>query len=217
MKYRQISVLHYITPNLDHQDDYLKDISNACQNGVEWVQLRMKNYPKDLVLSTGMQAKKICDHFNAKLIINDYPEIANYVGAYGVHVGKEDEAVVEIKKRYGNKLKIGATANTFEDIEAAAPFVDYIGLGPLRFTATKEKLSPVLGLEGYREIIEKCTNQGIDLPVIGIGGIRLEDMDDLKKTGLHGVAVSGLIYQSSHNQDTIQQIKNKFAYVEYSQ
>ncbi len=217
MNHKKISPLHYITPNLDHQDDYLRDIKMACQNGVDWVQLRMKNYPKDLVLATGMQAKKICDQFNAKLIINDYPEIAKYVEAHGVHVGKEDEPVCEIKKRYGNGLLIGATANTFEDIETAAPFVDYIGLGPFRFTATKQKLSPILGIEGYKNILEKCNTVQIDLPIIGIGGILLEDLEGLKQTGLHGVAVSGLIHQSSHNQYTIQQIKNKLAYVEYSQ
>ena len=96
----------------------------------------------------------------------------------------------------GERFLIGGTANTFADVQRlAAAGVDYVGLGPFRFTTTKEKLSPILGLAGYAEIMRQCRAAGITVPVIGIGGIRLDDVAALLETGLHGVAVSGAIGQ----------------------
>ena len=71
--------------------------------------------------------------------------------------------------------------------------VDYVGLGPFRFTSTKEKLSPILGLAGYTDIMRQCRAAGLTVPVVGIGGITLDDVSALLATGLHGVAVSGAI------------------------
>jgi thiamine-phosphate pyrophosphorylase len=71
--------------------------------------------------------------------------------------------------------------------------VDYIGLGPFRFTSTKEKLSPVLGLEGYQQIMHKVKAAGIQLPIVAIGGILPGDVPGLRAAGIHGVAISGAI------------------------
>ena len=70
---------------------------------------------------------------------------------------------------------------------------DYIGLGPFRFTTTKEKLSPILGIEGYQEILKELKNRNIDIPIYAIGGIEIEDVEKLEQAGVYGVAVSGLI------------------------
>ena len=89
---------------------------------------------------------------------------------------------------------IGGTANTFEDVKAHYEAgADYIGCGPFRFTTTKEKLSPILGLEGYREIIQKMKAENIDIPIVAIGGITREDIPDIMKTGVNGIALSGCI------------------------
>ena len=71
--------------------------------------------------------------------------------------------------------------------------VDYIGLGPFRFTETKKNLSPVLGIEGYESIISSCKNKGINIPVIAIGGLIPNDFNALFKGGVHGVAISSHI------------------------
>jgi len=97
----------------------------------------------------------------------------------------------------GNHKIIGGTANTLEDVlQRATEDCDYIGLGPFRFTSTKENLSPILGLEGYRDILSKLQEQNIPIPVYAIGGIELSDIENLINTGLHGIAVSGLITES---------------------
>ncbi len=98
---------------------------------------------------------------------------------------------------------IGCTANTIEDFEhLKGKPVSYIGLGPYRFTETKKKLSPILGLSGYRKLFAQLHTKGITPPpVIGIGGITTDDVSVLMTTGLHGIAVSGPYharrYQSS--------------------
>ena len=89
---------------------------------------------------------------------------------------------------------LGATANTFEDIVAASNHeIDYIGLGPFRFTSTKKVLSPILGLNGFRETIQLMDKTKITLPIIAIGGIMLEDIPDLFSVGVHGIAIASAI------------------------
>lgn len=216
MANKNISSLHYITPNLESGDSYLEDIRNACQNGATWIQLRMKESPWDMIRSTAVLAREICHQYDATLIINDHPDIAHEIDADGVHVGKEDEKVDMIRQKYGPDMLIGATANTFEDIMAVYPYVDYIGLGPFRFTVTKKNLSPVLGENGYNEILQKCVSNHIYIPVVAIGGIQLEDLSGLQQTGVHGVAISGLLHQCAHDVATIKTIKKQFEHVKNS-
>lgn len=172
----KINSLHYITPNLDHPKDYLDAIQSYCEAGGKWVQLRMKAFPKAVILRTAFGAKEICQRYGCSLIINDHPEIAHKSGADGVHVGKKDKSAKDIRECYGDRLLIGATANTLDDILVAAPVADYIGLGPLRYTSTKKDLSPILGIDGYQKIIPKSKNIFPHLPIIAIGGIIQDDL-----------------------------------------
>ncbi|WP_225444095.1 thiamine phosphate synthase [Echinicola arenosa] len=213
---KNISQFQYITPNLNHPDDFLYDIEKKCDLGVKWIQLRMKDFPKSIILKTAFLAKVICEKYDCTLIINDHPEIAKKSGAAGVHVGKEDQQVLDIRERFGSELLIGATANTLEDILAVKDQVDYIGLGPFQFTSTKKKLSPILGLEGYQFILEQLRFHNIDIPIIGIGGIKANDLVDLRSCGLYGVAVSGLINDSKEPEEIIQKINKTFDYADYS-
>ncbi|MDE6367476.1 MAG: thiamine phosphate synthase, partial [Muribaculaceae bacterium] len=92
----------------------------------------------------------------------------------------------------------GATANRFDHIvKAASDGADYIGLGPFRFTTTKERLSPVLGLEGYSAVMAQVRQAGIWLPVVAIGGITAADVSDLMAAGVNGIAVSGSILRAA--------------------
>ena len=85
---------------------------------------------------------------------------------------------------------------------------DYIGLGPFRFTQTKRNLSPVLGLEGYRTIMECCRNAGIALPVVAIGGITAADVENILATGVTGIALSGALLQAENTLEETQRIIN---------
>jgi thiamine-phosphate pyrophosphorylase len=203
-----IAPLHFIsgqTAACSHPES----IALACEAGVRWVQLRVKDQSEEAVFLQAAEAKYICRQYGAKLVINDYPAIAKAIGADGVHLGKEDMPVAEARKIVGNMV-IGATANTFDDILAhARSGADYVGLGPFRFTNTKKKLSPLLGLEGYKNILAQCRLNGLQLPIIAIGGIELEDVAEILQTGVHGVAVSSLIARAENRQEVVENIHQK--------
>lgn len=185
---------------------HLESIRTACKAGVKWVQLRVKDQKPDEVLKIALEAREICNTYGAKLVINDHPAIAVKVAADGVHLGKLDMPVEEARKIVGDMV-LGATANTFDDIEGhARSGADYVGLGPYRFTATKKILSPILGLEGYQAILERCQAHQIHIPVVAIGGITVADIAGLRKVGLHGIAVSSLIAQSNDQPQIVETI-----------
>jgi thiamine-phosphate pyrophosphorylase len=183
------------------QAPHLENIRAACEAGCRWIQLRNKTESQ---VELALEAKKICDEFGAKLSINDKPAVAAQVNAYGVHVGKLDVPVTEARSIVGAQSCLGGTANTLDDVLAhIRDGVDYVGVGPFRFTTTKENLSPILGLEGYRQLMSVIGNK---VPVIAIGGILLEDIPALIETGVHGVAVSGLITNAVDKKEMVQKI-----------
>ncbi len=187
MKIQNLQFISQSTKAFSH----LEIIEQACEAGVKWVQLRIKEEAEQVILEKAKEAKKICSFHNAKLIINDHPEIAKEINADGVHLGKEDESILNARKLLGDEFIIGGTANTFEDVlDHYKNGVNYIGLGPYKFTSTKKKLSPVLGLDGYKNIIEKCSLEKIGIPIVAIGGIETKDILPIMKTGVWGIAVS---------------------------
>lgn len=184
-------MLQFITHPSDKMT-ILEEIENVVNGGCKWVQLRMKNAPREEIIEVATKAKDICKEHECILVIDDYVDIAKELALDGIHLGKNDMAPTEAREILGEEFIIGVTANTIDDIEAVRHLdIDYIGLGPFRFTQTKEKLSPVLGLNGYQDIITKKKASSINLPVVAIGGIKYEDVEDIMSTGVDGIAVSG--------------------------
>lgn len=185
-----ISKLQYISQG-STPEAHLENIQRACTSGIEWVQLRLKHHDEQTVLDTAKKAREITSHFQTRLIINDYYHVAATIKADGVHLGKSDTCPVKARKSLASWQIIGGTANTLEDCQALIDKkVDYIGLGPFRFTKTKSNLSPVLGSNGYLTILEALNTE---TPIIAIGGITQDDIQDIMTTGVHGIAVSGEI------------------------
>ncbi|MEI6947599.1 thiamine phosphate synthase [Paraflavisolibacter sp. H34] len=205
-----INRIQYISQQSDAVS-HIDGIEGACAAGVKWIQLRVKEQPQNEVLLLAREAKAICDRHEARLIINDFPEVAAAIGAYGLHLGKEDMPVAKARALVGDRMIIGGTANTFEDIrQHYADGANYVGVGPYRFTTTKKKLSPVLGLDGYRNILQQCATFDIALPLIAIGGIELADIPGLLQAGVYGVAVSGLIAQATDRRQTVDSLYRLF-------
>lgn len=180
------------------QYSYLDSIRLALEGGCRWVQLRMKDASIQDFLSIGKEVRRLCDSYQATFILDDHVELVREIGADGVHLGKKDMPVAEARKTLGNDCIIGGTANTFDDVkmhyEASA---NYIGCGPFRFTTTKQGLAPVLGLEGYRNIIAQMSAEGIHLPMVAIGGITAEDIPAIMQTGVSGIALSGTVLRAA--------------------
>jgi len=115
-----------------------------------------------------------------------------------VHLGKSDMSPAEARKILGNQSIIGGTCNTYEDILTVKDSVNYIGCGPFRFTTTKKNLAPILGLDGYRDIVWNCRSNGINLPIVAIGGITVDDIADIFNAGANGIALSGTILNAEN-------------------
>ena len=176
---------------------YIDGIRLSLEGGCKWVQLRMKDAPDEQVAQLGVQARGLCDRYGAKLILDDRVELVVQTGADGVHLGKNDMPIAQAREILGPGKIIGGTANTFEDIVAHwKSGADYIGCGPFRFTTTKKNLSPILGLEGYRDIVARMKDAGITLPLVAIGGITAEDIPAILETGVDGIAVSGTVLRA---------------------
>jgi thiamine-phosphate pyrophosphorylase len=192
---------------------HVDSIRDALEAGCRLIQLRIKKQPEEEVLGQAIMAKKLCNAYQARLIINDYPHIAQTVNAWGIHVGLQDMPVQEVRAIVGNDMIIGGTANTFEHIlQRVEEGVDYIGLGPYRFTTTKEKLSPILGLEGYQRILQQCSAANIHIPIVAIGGILPEDALALLQAGVHTIAMSGAITNAVNKRAIVEQFENLQSY-----
>ena len=211
-----ISTFQYITHDIDGVS-HSELVKQACKGGADWVQLRVKGEAYKDWKKIALQAKTVCKKYDARLIINDNVKIAKEINADGVHLGKNDMDPVKARQILGENALIGATANTFEDILSLYKAkVDYIGLGPYRFTLTKKDLYHELGLKGYEEIMKVCVHNKIDIPIIAIGGIRLQDVEKLMKTGIYGIAVSSAINDTKNKVDTTKEFLSKLNSIAYS-
>ncbi len=170
----------------------------AMEGGCKWVQLRMKDSPRDTVVSTARELKSICAKYDCILIIDDLVDVAKELQLDGVHLGKNDMPPAQARLILGMGAIIGGTANTFNDIHnLARQDIDYIGLGPFRYTTTKANLSPIIGIDGYSSIITQCRENKIYIPTVAIGGITYDDIPGIMHTGVNGVAVSGYIINAT--------------------
>ena len=188
---------------------YLDSIRLALQGGCRWIQLRMKDATDDEVRPIAIEAQKLCKQYGATFIIDDRVALVKELQADGVHLGKNDMPIGEARRQLGPDYIIGGTANTIWDVKAHyAAGADYIGCGPFRFTTTKQKLSPVLGLDGYRRIIIEMRAAHIDLPIVAIGGITKDDIPAILATGITGISLSGTVLRAANPIDEMKHLTN---------
>lgn len=181
------------------QYSYIDSARIALDGGCQWIQLRMKNSPEADIERVAQQIKEMCHASQAVFIIDDHVELAHKLGADGVHLGKSDMPIQEARSILGKDFIIGGTANTFNDVtQLYRAGADYIGCGPFRYTDTKKNLSPILGTEGYRHIIQRMKDSNIHIPIVAIGGITSADIPLVMHTGVTGIALSGAILRAKN-------------------
>ena len=203
------SKLQFITHFTDRYS-YLDSAMMALEGGCRWIQLRMKDADEDEIERTARLILPECRRRGAVFIIDDHVELVKRVGADGVHLGKNDMPVDEARRILGDEFIIGGTANTFEDIQRlAAQGADYIGCGPFRFTTTKKNLAPMLGIEGYENIVSLMKTHGINLPIVAIGGITYDDIPQVMATGVTGIALSGSVLRADNPVEEMKRMVNQ--------
>lgn len=205
-------MLQFITHPSDKYS-IAEEAQMAIEGGCRWIQLRMKDATDEEVRQVAEEIVPMCQETDTFLIIDDRVELVNEMKVSGVHLGKTDMPVAEARELLGPHAIIGATANTAADILALRGVdVDYVGLGPFRHTTTKERLAPVLGLEGYKAVMAEVRAAGIEIPVVAIGGITADDVEALMATGVNGVAVSGAIINAenpvAYTENLIEKLQN---------
>ncbi len=190
--------LQFITDCPDAQET-MAQVRQVWAGGCRFVQIRMKHAANDEI---GYVLKTLCpeaEALGARLVVDDHVELAHL--CHGVHLGRNDMSPAKARAILGPDKMIGVTVNDLSDIDRLLSFgkvvFDSIGLGPWRFTSTKEKIAPTLGLDGTRHLIEALRNQGIYKPVYAIGGITEDDLSALAQTGAYGIAISSAIGRSS--------------------
>jgi thiamine-phosphate pyrophosphorylase len=168
--------------------------------GARVVQLRMKRTPPREGLAVAREVVAACRRAGAVCLVNDRVDLALLAGADGVHVGDEDLPPEAARELLGSGRLVGVTVRDLAGARAAREAgADYVGLGPVFGTTTKQVPAPVLGLEGFAAVVRESP-----LPVVGIGGVKLDNLEALAATGAHGGAV---VSEALLAQDIAEQVR----------
>ena len=169
--------------------DFYVCIEEAIKGGVKIVQLREKNISTKDFYEKALKVKEICKNYGVLFIINDRLDIAQVVGADGVHLGQSDMPIEKAREILKDKFLIGATARNVEESKRAELLgADYIGSGAIFGTSTKDNAKK-LEMEELKKIVAS-----VKIPVFAIGGININNVGILKNIGLQGIcSVSGIL------------------------
>ncbi|MEW6455766.1 MAG: thiamine phosphate synthase [Acidobacteriota bacterium] len=186
--------LYLVTDNtIIGERDFFEVIKEAVEAGVTIVQLREINISDREFIAKANKLKEILSAKNIPLIINNRCDIASAVNAEGVHLGQNDLPIEYARKILGKRKIIGVSANNVEEaIEAQNKGADYIAAGPIFFTPTKVDIRTPIGLDGLEKM-----RRYVKAPLIAIGGINRENVREVIKRGVDGVAVVSAIMASS--------------------
>ena len=171
---------------------HARQVERLAEGGARFIQLREKNAsPRDFYLAA-LEAIRVARRLNVQVIINDRVDIAMAAGADGVHLGQDDLPPEKTRALLGENRIIGfSTHNLKQALEANSTSVDYIAIGPVFQTSTKEKPDPVVGLDGITEV-----KQSISKPLVAIGGITLERAKSVIDAGADSVAIISDLYSA---------------------
>lgn len=195
---KYISKFHYLTQDLPHRS-HAEQSEIACKAGANWIQYRCFTKNDSELITELHHVASICDDWGATLILTDHYHLLDKVDAQGVHLEDMNADFKSIRDIISDEKTLGASSNSIEDIQRihASGAVDYIGCGPFSVTKTKPNDYPLIGVEGYRVLINKMSELGIDLPLLAVGGINSEDIEPLLGTGIYGIAVSAAVNLAS--------------------
>ena len=168
----------------DSLESFLEKVETACRSGVTIVQLREKNLTTNQYYQLAKQVKEITDAYQVPLIIDDRLDVCLAVDAAGLHIGDDELPVSVARQVLGPDKILGVTAKTVKRaLEAEEGGADYLGTGAIFPTTTKEN-APITLISTLKTICQR-----VAIPVVAIGGLTSENIDQLMGTGIAGVAV----------------------------
>ncbi|NPC94558.1 thiamine phosphate synthase [Bacillus sp. WMMC1349] len=200
-KMQDLLSVYFIMGSNNTDKDALTVIEAALTGGVTLFQFREKG---EQALKNGdkatfaKQVQALCKEYQTPFIINDDVDLALKLDADGVHIGQDDESASDVRAKIGDKI-LGVSAHTLEEVrQAEKDGADYIGVGPVYPTKTKQDAKAVQGVT----FIQKVRNQGIEIPMVGIGGITLENCVPVLAAGADGISLISAISMSKEPKQT---------------
>lgn len=199
------TMLYFITDSSGMEEKkFLEVIESALIGGATLIQLREKEKTTREYIDLARKVKKITEKYNVPLIIDDRLDVAQAVGADGVHLGRDDMTVYDARKIMGENFIIGATAKTLQQAKIACEEgADYLGVGAVFPTTTKVK-TVITSIDTLNEI---CNN--VDIPVYAIGGLNKENIHVLDGLKIHGVCVVSAIMKADNPEMAAKELKQK--------
>lgn len=197
-----IEKLHFITHDID-QLSHVQQAQIACETGAKWIQYRCLTKNDDELLQDINIIAEICDDWGATLIVTDHVHLNGKADIQGFHIEDMDADFIKLREQLGEAITIGGSANTVEGlIRLAQEGADYAGFGPFSHTDTKPNHFEHIGIEGYRKAMLQLQQRHIELPVLAVGGVTVNDVDELLQTGIFGIAASSAINQAEDMRTT---------------
>ncbi|QCX33544.1 thiamine phosphate synthase [Caloramator sp. E03] len=172
--------------------DIFKAVEEAIKGGVTIVQLREKDISSLEFYNIAIKMKKLTSYYNIPLIINDRLDIALSVDADGLHIGQEDLPLKVARKLIGDKILGYSVSSIEEAIYGEESGADYLGAGPVYPTLSKADAKAPIGVETLKKI-----KDSVSIPVVGIGGIGISNIEEVKKTNIDGISLISSILGSS--------------------
>ena len=184
---------------------HLQIAQMAIKGGADIIQLRDKTLPTGKLIETAKKITMLCRKHNVLFIVNDRVDVVMASGADGVHLGKEDIPVKDARKLLGSRKIIGGTAHSLNEAKLREKEgADYVGFGHIYPTKSKYKADKAKGTKLLAEVVRK-----VKIPVIAIGGISLNNIDDVTDTNVHGIAVIGSVLNSPSPVNVLKEFKKK--------
>jgi len=184
-------------------------VEDALKGGITLFQFREKGkgaLEGEEKLELAIKLKNLCKKYNVPFIVNDDIELALEIDADGVHVGQDDLGVDEIRKLMSNKI-IGLSIGNEEELkQSKVEYVDYVGVGPVYVTQSKDDAGGAIGYEGL-ELMRKLLPQ---MPLVAIGGIQTQHIKDVMKTNVDGVSIISAISYSDNIEKTVREMNEQF-------
>jgi thiamine-phosphate pyrophosphorylase len=193
-----IEKLHFITHDIE-QLSHVQQAQIACEAGAKWIQYRCLTKNDDELLQDINTIAEICDDWGATLIVTDHVHLNGKADIQGFHIEDMNADFIKLRELLGEAITIGGSANTIEGlIRLAQEGADYAGFGPFSHTTTKPNYFEHLGIKGYHKAMVQLKQKHIDLPVLAVGGVTVNDVEELLETGLFGIAASSAINQAEN-------------------
>jgi thiamine-phosphate pyrophosphorylase len=208
---RDVLKVYFISGSINCHKNPTEVLEDAIKGGITIFQFREKGLGAlagSQKYDLARELKALCRKNSVPFIVNDDIELALELGADGVHIGQEDEAVGEVRKKIGDKI-LGVSAHTLAEVDHAIQNgADYLGIGPIFPTSTKEDAKAAAGTK----LIEDLRAKGYDIPIVGIGGIKVENSRSVIQAGADGVSVITAISLADDIIGTTTKLKNEVVF-----